>query len=172
MKFIKTLFPQKFKRKIKEKLGVPGLHWSLENLKLIGFNPPVIIDIGAYHGQWTIEVLEVFPNSKVLMIEAQKNKEHFLKDICAKYSNVTYEIALLSANEGDEILFTENETASHVIESMKAGEAYYSVIAKTLDSLLGTNNMALPDFLKLDVQGHELKVLRGAKQSLNNAEVC
>ena len=39
MKLIKQLLPFKLKRKIKDNLGVPSLHWSLLNLKVCGFDP-------------------------------------------------------------------------------------------------------------------------------------
>lgn len=75
--FIKKLFPFKFKRNIKEHLGVPSLHWSLQNLKRKNFDPAVILDIGAYEGLWALDVLEVFPSAIILMLEAQKNQEPF-----------------------------------------------------------------------------------------------
>ena len=47
---IKSLLPFTFKRSVKDHLGVPSLHWSLQNLKKKGFYPKVVIDIGAYEG--------------------------------------------------------------------------------------------------------------------------
>ncbi|MEQ1554978.1 MAG: hypothetical protein ABL929_12405, partial [Ferruginibacter sp.] len=74
-KFIKSIFPFSFKRSVKEHLGVPSLHWSLQNLKKKGFNPTQVVDIGAYEGGWTKDFLEVYPQSNILMIEAQPQKE-------------------------------------------------------------------------------------------------
>jgi hypothetical protein len=79
MKFIKQLFPYKFKRKIKDSLGVPSLHWPLLNLKACGFDPVFALDIGAYTGEWTEQFLEIFSGKMVLMIEAQESKNLCLK---------------------------------------------------------------------------------------------
>ena len=173
MKFIKQLFPHKFKRKIKDQLGVPSLHWTLLNLKSCGFNPSFTVDIGAYVGEWTEQFLEVFPGKKVLMLEAQESKKSFLEKVTAKYNDVNYLIGLLSATNGNVVSFYENETASHVgsaNENKTGGGKEY--LTQTLDRVIETNNYPLPDFMKLDVQGHELEVLKGAEKCIANCEVC
>lgn len=40
------------------------------------------------------------------------------------------------------------------------------VHGRTIDSLLRDGDMAAPDFMKIDVEGHEYKVLYGAKRTL------
>jgi FkbM family methyltransferase len=164
--------PFKYKRSVKEKLGVPSLHWSLQNLKRKNFYPAVVLDIGAYEGFWTLDLLEVFPKAKVLMVEAQINKESFLKAVKQKNNNVDYAISLLSSADGETKLFLKNETASHVISTAVAGEQYQQIKTQTLDVLLETMNFPFPEFLKLDVQGHEMEVLKGAAKSLANATIC
>ena len=41
-------------------------------LKQLGYNPDVVIDIGAYKGKWTFFVKKIFPSATFLMIEPQK----------------------------------------------------------------------------------------------------
>lgn len=171
-KFIKKLLPFKYKRTVKEKLGVPSLHWSLQNLKKKNFNPASVLDIGAYEGYWTVDLLEVFPNAKVLMVEAQKSKMPFLEKIKVQYPKTDYAIALLSSSDGEDKCFCENETASHVSKLPLQGQPSSILKTQTLDSLIKVKNFPLPDFIKLDVQGHEMEVLKGAETSLQHAEVC
>ena len=68
--------------------------------------------------------------------------------------------------------FYENETSSHVIKEPSQDKSSCKIQTITLDSLLEEKKIAFPDFLKLDVQGHELEVLKGAEKSLANSEVC
>ena len=84
-------------------------------MKRKNFNPKVILDIGAYEGLWTLDVLEVFPDAKVLMVEAQDGKESFLKAVKEKHAHVNYAISLLSSEDGVLKSFAENETSSAVI---------------------------------------------------------
>ncbi len=170
--FIKKILPFKYKRSVKEKLGVPSLHLSLQNLKRKNFYPATVLDIGAYEGFWTLDLLEVFPKAKVLMVEAQINKESFLKAVKQQNENVNYAITLLSSSDGETKLFSQNETASHVVSTAVSGEQYQQIKTQTLDTLLETMNFPLPEFLKLDVQGHEMEVLKGAAKSLANATIC
>jgi len=169
---LKKLIPQKYKRVIKENLGVPSLHWSLENLKKLGFKPSMIIDIGAYEGHWTKEVIEIFPFAKILMVEAQRKKEQTLEEITTIFPNVEYYIGLLSSTTGEEKYFFEGETTSHVMNDISAIGTLNKLKTETLDNILVANKIQLPDFLKLDVQGHELEVLKGGENALAHAEIC
>ncbi|MEJ7681217.1 MAG: hypothetical protein WKG06_25900 [Segetibacter sp.] len=112
------------------------MHWSLENLKRKNFNPSVILDIGAYKGNWATDVLEVFPDAKILMIEAQENKESFLKDLAKKNKNVEYVISLVSARDQEEVLFSQNEAASHVVKLKETQHPHRLLYSKTVDTLL------------------------------------
>lgn len=172
-KLFKKFFPENFKRNVKEELGVPLLHWSLMNMKRLGFYPKITIDIGAYHGEWTKSFLEVFPKSKVLMLDAQSGKKQILKQVCNQHSNVNYEIALLSSKTEKEVVFVENETGSAISASADLEDTRGKKIkTSSLDCLLEKLQHPYPNFLKLDVQGHELEVLKGGENSLANSEVC
>jgi len=172
MNIIKKLLPFKYKRSVKENLGVPSLHWSLQNLKKKKFNPRSVLDIGAYEGYWTLDLLEVFPAAQVLMVEAQENKKPFLDKVKHNYPGTDYSVTLLSSVDGEEKYFCENETASSITLSPAAGLSTKTLRTRTLDSLLQEKQFPLPDLMKLDVQGHELEVLKGATVALAHAEIC
>jgi FkbM family methyltransferase len=173
IKFIKKFFPFSFKRKVKEHLGVPSLHWSLQNLKKKGFNPKNVVDIGAYEGEWTKDFLEVYPNANILMIEAQQKKESILKLVKENNSNVDYTIELVSSDDNLEVNFFENETASHIDFNNNQDSRLSNILkTKSLETILSQKNFSFPSFLKLDVQGHEMEVLKGCLNVLKTVEIC
>ena len=171
IKLVKKLFPHKIKRDLKDHLGVPSLHWTLTNLKRAGYKPVVVYDIGAYEGYWTQDFLEVFPKANMYLFEAQTKKETFLKNVASQHSTVQYAIELLGSKDGEEVCFIESETGSHVMQE-NGDSGKLNRLTSSLDSLVEKNNWPLPDFLKLDVQGFELEVLRGGTKALKSAEFC
>ena len=170
-RWLKSILPFSYKRSVKEHLGVPSLHWSLQNLKKKGFHPTTVADIGAFEGDWTLDFLEVFPSSKIIMIEPQTSKGEILRQLCNKFPNVIYKKALLSS-ASKKVIFHENETASHIVNSAASSNNQSFTETQTFDEILENINFPLPQFLKLDVQGHELEVLKGAPKALAASEVC
>lgn len=171
LKLIKKFFPYNFKNSIKDHLGVPSLRWSLKNLRKAGYNPHVVYDIGAYEGYWTRDFLDVFPGTNIYMFEAQTKKEVYLSSVTELNPNVHFTIALLGSKDGDEVGFIEEETGSHVTSIDAIGNKEERKTS-SLDTLAEKNKWPLPDFLKLDVQGFELEVLKGGEKVLQAAEFC
>lgn len=172
MSFLSQLIPNSLKQKVKVKLGVPNMFWSISNLKQNGFNPQQVIDIGAYTGEWTTEVLKIFPKANYLLVEPQESKRESLLTLTNKYSNIQYSDSLLSSILGNKVVFHEMETASSVLEEHYETNAKKTIkTTQTLDNLLKDKNIQNPDFIKLDTQGYELEILKGSSQALSQAEV-
>ena len=151
----------------------PSVDGALKYLKQWGFEPTSVIDVGAYHGEWTRMFKSIFPSSKVLMIEGQNDKSQILQEVCSFFkSDVVFEIALLGAKDGEKVRFVEMETGSSVFEEFSSYKRnYLEKELVTIDSLLARHqDFRNLDFLKLDVQGYELEVLKGACELLKRTE--
>jgi FkbM family methyltransferase len=152
----------------------PDLRNSLRVLRKRGFQPTFVIDVGAYHGRWTRDFLQIFPNARVLMVEAQPAKEPNLRQqVDASDGRVQLEMALLGPNDHSTVTFFEMETGSSVFEE-NSDFTRQRVSRETvrLDTLLTRIGLSEPvSLLKLDVQGFELEVLRGALETLGRCEL-
>ena len=152
----------------------PSMEASLAILKHWGYYPSNVIDVGAYNGDWTRMFKEVFPASKILMIEAQANKTYILDDVCIDFQgDVFSEIALLGADHRKEVEFIQMKTGSSVFEENSSIKRNRKKIPQiTLDSLIDQRYKKFHpiDFLKLDVQGYEIEVLKGAMNLLKHTE--
>ena len=71
IKFLKKILPEKLKQDTKDNMGVPSLSLLLKHLKLIGFTPDKVIDVGANEGNQPNEFLLYFSGFVILMVEAQ-----------------------------------------------------------------------------------------------------
>ena len=135
-------------------------------LRKRGLLPDLIIDVGAYEGAWTRATLTVWPGTPTLMIEPQRAKEDFLVAVCNDLPNVQFQRALLTSKAGSEVTFYEMETGSSIYpENSNARRHELKMTTATLDcltrKLVGDNI-----FLKIDVQGAELDVLKGGEEVL------
>ena len=167
---LKNLIPEKSKKALRDKLGVPSQEGSFKNIRDLGFSPKFCLDIGAYEGKWTREFKQIFPGCAILMLEAQVLKEPALVKIQQLYQDVEHTIALLGATESA-VTFNIYETASSVLSE------HYDTNSKNetrnlicLDKLVENSKFRQPDFIKIDTQGYELEILKGGKNTLSSAE--
>lgn len=167
---IRRLIPQSIINNLKIKYHVPDMDWSLRNLYANGFRPKNVLDIGAFEGEWTLMCKNIFPDAKYLMFEAQEIKANKLSSI--KSNDIDFHIGLLGPESNSKSKFYVNETVSSALpESAKENQEFIEVPMYTVDEILKNKGIERADFVKLDVQGFELEVLKGASRTLENSEV-
>lgn len=165
-----TLVPETIKERVKTALGVPGIESSLVNMKRNGFSPAVAIDVGAFKGDWTRLFKRVFPDSCVLMVEPQASRQRDLQTVSGELTGVELSTALLGEANKESVLFHQSGSASSVLPEIERDAPACSMPMTTLDNITNETRFAQPDFVKLDVQGYELSVLRGAEKTLEGVE--
>jgi len=155
---------------VKESLGA-STEWVLKNLKNNGFSPATIIDAGAHVGDWTRMIKKIFPKAQVLMIEASPKKEIYLQTVRKEYpQSVDYAISLLGAESRTGVEFYEMGTGSSILqEQSNIPRDVLLLPMKTLDTVSEEKGFPEASFVKLDVQGYEIEVLRGAIKILQRA---
>ena len=160
------------KHEVVRRLGTPDMQASLERLAENGFCPNIIIDVGAYHGEWTKQCKSIYPEAAILMVEPQAAKQAGLRKMAAHYAAVTVSESLLGAVPQDAVHFYENESVSSMLpESAKPQQPAVNHRMTTLAAITEGSPFARPDFIKLDVQGYELEILRGGEELVRAAEV-
>lgn len=161
-----------FKSKIRQyfacRLKIPEIPFALERLYNIGFKPNLIFDVGAYKGDFAKSCLDIWPNSKVACFEALEHKVLELKHLASLNPTIEVFPILLGAQTREQVPLNESETASSVlVESIPQNFPVKFYPMRTIDQIVQEYfSDRPPDFLKLDVQGYELEVLKGAEKSL------
>lgn len=145
---------------------------ALELLRQNGLAPCIVVDVGAHAGTWSRMAAAVFPETDIHMFEANQEKEQTLQRLCAELGRrCYYHVALLGAKSNETITFYVQDTGSSVLPELTAFPR--NAETKTLhrlDDLLHVDAAKGPILLKLDVQGYELEVLKGASGVLEKAE--
>ncbi len=152
-----------------------------------GFVPKVIYDIGASNGSWTWTVAKVLKDATFHLFEPQFESDPSYAETIANVkrytANVTlHPIALGAKNgKGKLNLFSTSAAASMLdptpVGRLKQfmqgtlGRSSRTVPVHRLDDYARARKLAPPDLIKMDVQGFELEILKGAEGILGGAKV-
>ena len=139
-------------------------------------NTSTFIDVGAHFGYFSLLALKCNSKSIVSFEASAKNYTILKKNIDSKKKKITIKnLAISNDNEPVTVyefppLFAENNTIE--VAKFKENKWFknnsptcFLANATTLDEYLLTNKIA-PTFIKIDVEGAELKVLEGATNTL------
>lgn len=134
---------------------------------------PVIFDIGANIGNWASALLKAMPDArKVVVFEPQASCWPSLGRVCGK--RVTVERKAVSDTRGTLILWENpNPEISSVYEGLggSPGSRPVEVETITIDEYVASGEIDAVDYMKIDVEGHEMAVIRGARRSIEQGIV-
>lgn len=166
---------ERIERRVRQQLGKgwePTLSVEVELVLSAVDRPDIVVDCGANVGDWSAEILKHHRPSHLILIEPDPGNAAKLKH---RFPDLPLVEAALSTSEGKATLFADkpgsglaslhNRDLSHVGLSMVAGS---TVATTTLAKVMADNKLLSIDLLKIDVEGHELAVLRGAAPVLDS----
>jgi len=157
--------------------------WGLNlksDLERLGFSPAkaqVILDIGANDGRWLTIVYEIFPRATIHAFEPVPTTFEALCSNVEKRPRVrTYCQGFSSEAKNISMQIYENSR----VNSMETAEIQVghrpvktiNVQCGTLDAWLDGLAVDEIDFIKIDVEGHELQVLRGGINMFREARAA
>lgn len=139
-------------------------------------NVPIVFDVGANVGQFAQSVHGAFRgNLKLWSFEPCHASFVELQRNLGGHAGVTLVNAAMGSTEGHVEMHspaTGSKLASiysRLPFSEAGGElSTEKAVCQTIDSFVAANGVDCIDFLKIDVEGHELEVLRGARKLLES----
>lgn len=141
--------------------------------------PFTIFDVGANVGDYTTAVLKTFgPVNRVVSFEPSNMAYETLKVIANGHTNITAENIGLGDEETTRPLYSDSD-ASGLSSLYKRRLDHFNILMdraemvriRTLDNYCKENHISRVHLLKLDVEGHELSVLRGADSMLRQGAI-
>lgn len=132
------------------------------------FTPTKILDIGAHVGDWYKTIKSIYPNSEVLSIEANPN--------------CTTKLSRVNPNSIISCLGKEEGTTQFYINPLDPYCTGASMYKEQTEFYEGSTGITLPvttldslgqqfDFIKMDVQGAELDIIKGGLDTIQNATI-
>jgi FkbM family methyltransferase len=156
---------------------VGNIQSFLEDVKARGFTPKGILDVGANRGDWACLALGVYPRARVVMVEPQWEMEDPLRLLCERDPRCQVFMCGAGSQEGELVLTLWEDTygSSYTVPKnetlLRDGKQRITPI-RTVDSILAELGASfVPDLVKVDVQGFELEVLRGADSLFGVTEI-
>ena len=161
-----------------------ALNLLVEFIKQTGINISfTIIEIGALklnkEKESFYELLDYFPSSKIIGFEIEK-------EVCEKMNSESlkgikyYPYALGKANEKRKLYITQHPMCSSLYKPNETFNKLYNnlevtnlkdeieIDTITLDFFIEKHDIGNIDFIKIDVQGAELDIFKGASNALKN----
>lgn len=133
----------------------------------------IVFDVGANKGDWTKSALTLGPKI-VYMFEPQRSCiEKYLRPMESSRCRAVH--SAIGDCDGEVDFYSPGEDAGNA-SIYNRRETYFSeqtfrcskVQMSTIDEFVKTRNISRVDFLKIDVEGHELFVLKGAIDSIKS----
>ena len=133
-----------------------------------------LFDVGAHTGLYTDLILSKFKQfERIVCFEPQKECYRILREKYDGNRVVRCENVALGDRPGDQTLRYDTLNSSIAKISDLRGERFCErVEVKTLDSYLRENGIEQIDFLKIDTEGFEYKILKGASESINRGRIA
>ena len=166
-----------------ENWSLTGEKWFLKDYlpnKLNAIKSPTLLDVGANVGRYSTSFLESFPHGQVFAFEPHpKNFEAITKVL--SQPRFTAINAAVGSRCGELPLYDyadERAGSSHASLTSKVITDFYraatraiTVPVTTLDHYCEQQSITAIDLLKIDVEGHELDVLHGAKSLIEAGRI-
>ena len=158
-----------------------GTGWDLRHeiqnaLSCVHSERPIVFDVGANIGDWSKGFLAAAPQARLYMLEPSPGCQRRIQAL--NLSNATLIPCAVGDRAGKASLhFSSDIDGSASLHTR--GDSYFQnrdyqtveVEVTTIDQLLAQHQIDFVDFMKMDIEGHELAALRGAATALKQQRI-
>jgi FkbM family methyltransferase len=162
--------------------GREGLTWAEERFlarNKAQLQGGVLLDVGANNGAYSRLLHKLAPTARIIAFEPHPSTFAVLNGLMADLPSVSVINQAVSDKSGRLMLydfrFSDGSTQASLTENavrLYSDEIVeHSVDCNTIDGFMAESGIARIDFLKIDTEGHDLAVLKGARNALRNRNI-
>ena len=154
--------------------------------KILGnYSPEVILDVGTRDLEESIQLSQAFPDARIIAFEPNPKQFQYCQELSKNYPNIEVHEYACSDEESivDFWIVNENQGASSMLEPIEinAGWQYgyrsctwdkiSGIRARRIDNVLRELGVGRVDIVWMDVQGVELKALKGMGTYIDHIKI-
>ena len=154
-------------------MDMPDIPVALARLQRNGFTPELIFDVGAFHGDFAVSALAVWPSARVACFEPLRHGRARIEEVRRQFPRIDLHATLVGATEEAGVdMHVANTSSSLRKDAHNADFPVETFPQTTVDATIRNSyGGRAPDLLKLDVQGFEMQVLKGSTESIDRIRV-
>lgn len=150
----------------------------LKKIKSSNLEFDIIFDVGANVGSWSLMFSNLFPKSKIYSFEVLPSTFEILLENTKSNTNIIVENIGLSDKEEKLIAYSQNNASglTTLVENFSENFHGKNINKTEVKVMKGSdyakkNNIDKIDFIKIDVEGYEDKVLKGLESLIRDKKV-
>lgn len=152
---------------------------TFRRLKKLGHEPRVIFDVGASNSGWSCYIKRILPEAEFYLFEPLidhcSDYQEFLEKALEIYPSFKLHKIALGEKTAEITMnvFADSVVSSTALDMTNTGVRTTPVKVQqlTLDDAIATLNLPIPQVIKIDTQGSELSILKGAEKTLPHVDI-
>lgn len=130
-----------------------------------------IFDVGANVGQSTLKFRTAFPSARIFSFEPVSDTFKELIANVSLDSNITCHQMALGNEQGQKIIYLSDQSLTNSLVKPEKKSTSEEVKISTIDQFSAEHLVSRIDLLKIDAEGFDLEVLKGAQQMITSQRI-